>query len=123
LILGKGGAALAVQAALADLHIAFTYVSRGQHPNAYAYEDLDAGTIAAHRLVVNTTPLGMYPNITESPNIPYQYLSELHFVYDLVYNPEVTMFMQRAAAAGAKTTNGHQMLILQAEKAWEIWKS
>lgn len=123
LILGKGGAALAVQAALSDLKIAFTYVSRNPQANDLSYEALDADIMAKHRLVINTTPLGMHPNVEECAPIPYDKLSKDHFAYDLVYNPELTQFMKLAKNAGAQTKNGLDMLILQAEKAWEIWNS
>ncbi len=121
LILGKGGAALAVQAALTDLNIKFTYVSRTKQGDGYTYDELNAQIITEHKLIVNTTPLGMYPQLEQCANIPYQYLGSSHFVYDLVYNPEITQFMKNAQNAGANTSNGLEMLILQAEKAWEIW--
>lgn len=123
LILGKGGAALAVQAALTDLDIAYTYVSRNPLASDLSYEALDAGVMSKHRLVINTTPLGMHPNVEECAPIPYEMLSKDHFVYDLVYNPELTQFMKLAIQAGAQAKNGLDMLILQAEKAWEIWNS
>lgn len=123
LILGKGGAALAVQAALTDLNIAYTYVSRNPTASDLSYENLDTNIMDKHRLVINTTPLGMHPNTQECAPIPYSMLTKSHFVYDLVYNPELTQFMKLAIQEGAQAKNGLDMLILQAEKAWEIWNA
>ena len=118
LILGSGGASKAVACALHCLNIATTVVSRKKDKT---YEQLNFDDIAAHTLIVNTTPLGMFPNIDECPDIPYQYLTEKHYLYDLVYNPEETLFMRKGLEKGASVHNGRQMLHLQADKAWEIW--
>ena len=120
LILGSGGASKAVACALHCLNITASVVSRKK---GKTYDRLDAAEIAAHPLIVNTTPLGMFPNIDECPDIPYQYLTEKHYLYDLVYNPEVTMFMRKGLEKGAAVHNGRQMLHLQADKAWEIWSA
>lgn len=123
LILGTGGAGKAVETALTDLSIQFTYVSRTAKNNSLCYEDLTEELIHKNTLIINASPVGTYPNTKDSPNIPYQYLTSNHFLYDLVYNPETTEFMKKGQEYGAKTTNGLQMLILQAEKAWEIWNN
>ena len=118
LILGSGGASKAVACALQDMNITTTTVSR---KTGKTYEQLNAADIAAHPLIINTTPLGMLPNVSECPDIPYQYLTENHYLYDLVYNPPQTLFMRKGLNSGASVCNGERMLQLQADKAWEIW--
>jgi shikimate dehydrogenase len=117
-ILGTGGAAKAVSYALQQLQIPFRLVSRRPQSGQWGYELLD---LRAYQLIVNTTPLGMPPYKNQCPPIPYEQLGEQHYLYDLVYNPERTLFMQRGADQGAKVKNGAEMLIGQAEKAWQIW--
>ncbi len=119
LILGSGGAAKAVGFVLGRLGIDYQIVSRSKSNLSYA--DLDSEIIKDHKLIINTTPLGMYPNIDSCPNIPYGALSEKHFLYDLVYNPEKTLFLINGESEGCSIKNGNDMLILQAEKSWEIW--
>ena len=121
LVLGNGGAAKAIKAALTDLIIDFKVVSRTPAENEINYEVLDEEIIASHELVINCSPLGTYPNVAASPAIPYHLLSTNHLLYDLVYNPTETAFMKQGAAFGSKTMNGYEMLVLQAEKSWEIW--
>lgn len=122
LILGRGGAAASVAYALTRMGIRYKFVSRNPHDsNAIAYVDLDREMMNIHQLIINTTPLGMYPNEKDSPNIPYPYLTEDHFMYDLIYNPEETEFLKKGKKYGAKIFNGLPMLELQAEKGWEIW--
>ncbi len=128
LILGTGGASKAVRVALEDLEIPYLSVSRtitketaNANNHILTYEQLDENILKSHQLVINTTPLGMYPQIEACPEIPYQFLTSEHYLYDLVYNPESTLFMQNGAGKGAKVINGLQMLYLQAEKSWEIW--
>jgi shikimate dehydrogenase len=122
LVLGTGGASKAVACALFGLGIDAHFVSRKEGKAVYkTYDQLDAVDMAAHTLIVNTTPLGMYPDIDKYPPIPYQHLTEKHFLYDLVYNPEETMLMRKGREAGAMAYNGERMLHLQADKAWEIW--
>ena len=121
LVLGTGGASKAVQVALQELGIDFQLVSRNSDANLLAYTDLTEALLASHPLLINTTPLGMYPETHTAPEIPYHLLSEHHFLYDLVYNPEVTEFMKRGSHRGASVKNGLEMLIGQAEKAWQIW--
>ena len=121
LVLGTGGASKAVVFVLEKLGIGFALVSRQQGDGILSYGDLDAGVMASHRLLINTTPLGMWPNEDSLPGIPYEYLGPEHLLYDLVYNPERTAFMARGISRGALACNGLAMLQLQAEKAWEIW--
>jgi shikimate dehydrogenase len=122
LILGRGGAAVSVASALSNLGIRYKFVSRNPHDTrAIGYVDLDREIMNEHLLIINTTPLGMHPNEKNFPNIPYQYLTEDHFLYDLIYNPEETEFLKKGMKYGAKTFNGYAMLELQAEKGWEIW--
>jgi shikimate dehydrogenase len=123
LILGTGGAAKAVAYSLKQLNIAFKKVSRRKSEDTITYEDLTREDIFNHKLIINTTPLGMYPNVESSPPIPYEALGSRHLLYDLIYNPEETIFLIRGKASGAGIKNGFQMLELQAEKSWEIWNS
>ncbi len=122
LILGTGGASKAVKVALEDLNIAVQFVSRTATENQLSYEALSEYIMEQHQLIINTTPLGTYPNVDDFPKIPYQAVSSAHFCYDLVYNPATTEFMKRSQQNGAKVMNGLPMLIGQAEAAWEIWK-
>ncbi len=121
LVLGNGGASKAVIAALDDLGVGYSLVSRKGGEGVLTYEDLSEEVISTHLLVINTTPLGMYPNIDQSPDLPYEKLTGNHFLYDLVYNPEETLFLKKGLLKGAAVHNGLRMLILQAEKAWSIW--
>lgn len=124
LILGTGGASKAVAYVLAQLGIEIKFVTRSvATSNQIAYESLTKELMQAHTLVVNTTPLGMYPYIDNCPSIPYEYLTSRHLVYDLIYNPDQTLFLQQAEHHGACVKNGIEMLFLQAKKAWEIWNS
>jgi shikimate dehydrogenase len=123
LILGTGGASKAVKQALIDLDIPFQYVSRQRSESTIAYEDVTPELLADYKLIINSTPLGMYPKVDTCPAIPYEAISSQHYLYDLVYNPEETLFMKKGRAQGAKAIHGLQMLILQAEKSWEIWNS
>lgn len=121
LVLGTGGASLAVLEALRELGVSPTLVSRTAGPQRLTYADLDEATISQHLIVVNTTPLGTFPRVEASPDVPFEALTSAHFVYDLVYNPAETTFLRRAAQAGAGTANGLGMLHRQAEAAWKIW--
>ena len=123
LVLGTGGAAKAVQYVLEGLNIPYKLVSRQASADAISYEQLDAATMTSHTLIVNTTPLGMYPNVSAAPALPYEQLTDKHLLYDLIYNPAVTAFLQQGADRGATIKNGHEMLILQAEASWEIWNN
>ncbi len=122
LILGNGGAAAAVKFVFDKLNIPYKIVSRKIHDGAgLTYGDLNKTIIEENKLIVNTTPLGTFPNINECPEIPYQFLTPEHFLYDLVYNPEKTLFLQKGEAHGASIKNGYEMLVLQAEESWRIW--
>lgn len=127
LVLGTGGASRAVCYVLQRLQIPFVVVSRtpeiadGTTPPQLSYADLTPEVIADHRLIINTTPLGMFPNIEEYPAIPYEGVGLEHLLYDLVYNPAITAFLRKGAAQGGAIKNGLEMLELQAEKNWEIW--
>jgi len=123
LVLGTGGAAQAIVFALKKLNIPFTLVSRKKAYSAISYEELTAAVLAAHTIIINTTPLGMAPLVEQCPPIPYAYLGKEHLLYDLIYNPSQTLFLQRGAAQGAVTQNGYDMLIAQAEASWSIWNS
>jgi shikimate dehydrogenase len=121
LILGTGGAAKAVKYILIKLKIPYQTVSRQAIGTAIAYEDITDEMIKNHRLIINTTPLGMTPKADTYPPILYESIDNQHFMYDLVYNPEDTLFLQYGKARGAKTMGGLAMLYGQAEKAWAIW--
>lgn len=125
LILGSGGASKAVQAALADLNIPFNQVSRSVKGGDYTYDQIksNADIIGRFKLIVNTTPLGMYPNNETIPDLPYSKIQSETFFYDLIYNPEQTAFLKEGKKNGAKTKNGLEMLELQAERSWDIWNS
>ena len=122
LVLGTGGASLAVCHGLQVLGISSTRVSRTESTSILDYTMLDAAVMEAHTIVVNCTPLGMYPDVDSCPPIPYELLTERHLLYDCVYNPEETLFLKQGKAQGAQTVNGLAMLIGQAQAAWEIWK-
>lgn len=121
LVLGNGGAAAAVIYALKKMGISVTVVSRTPKSGMIGYNQIDDKIIEKNLLIVNTTPLGMYPNTNTCPPIPYNLLTSRHICYDLVYNPEVTEFMRRAKQYGAIAMNGLEMLHLQAEFSWKIW--
>lgn len=121
LVLGTGGAAKAVWAALDALAMPYTSVSRNPGENVLTYSAITPEVLIAFNLIINTTPLGMAPDVTNAPAIPYEALSPSHYLYDLVYNPEETLFLQMGRAAGAHTINGLAMLYSQAEAAWKIW--
>jgi shikimate dehydrogenase len=123
LILGTGGASKAVEYVLKKLGISFQYVSRNKTANTINYDVLDERIIHHSKLIINSTPLGMYPNIENSPDISYDFITDKHLLYDLIYNPEETQFLKEGKQRGAQTKNGLEMLYLQAEKSWEIWNS
>jgi shikimate dehydrogenase len=120
LILGTGGGSKAVQYVFRKLGISFLTVSRS-NTGDLTFQDLDKELMDASNLIINTTPLGMFPNVESYPNIPYEWLNVNYFMYDLIYNPEKTIFLTKGSQSGSKIKNGLEMLILQAEKAWEIW--
>jgi shikimate dehydrogenase len=121
IILGSGGASSAVTCALRTLNTQFVVVSRTPSPGRIIYKELTAEFIACSKLIINTTPLGMYPYTDGKPGIDYSSLSPYNFLYDLVYNPAVTKFMEEGIRRGCRVMNGQRMLELQADRAWEIW--
>lgn len=123
LLLGNGGAARAVKCVLDKLDIEYLLVTRRHDHNSILYTDLTPEIMAEHTVIINTTPLGTSPNVHECPPIPYDYITHHHLLYDLIYNPEQTLFLKQGHDKGAGTKNGYEMLVLQAEKSWEIWNS
>ena len=123
LILGTGGASKAIAYSLNQLDISYTFVSRNPDFNEMSYNELDEDIIREFKLIVNCTPLGTHPNVDNYPNIPYEYITKGHVLFDLIYNPSETVFLKKGKEKGAQTANGLQMLIFQAQKAWEIWNS
>ncbi len=125
LVLGTGGASKAVQQALRDLGVSFRIVSRSQQEGQLTYAELKEQPqwLASHPLIINTSPVGTYPQVEDMPNIPLEQLHAAHRVYDLVYNPPITRLMQECIARGGASKNGQDMLELQAEAAWSIWNS
>jgi shikimate dehydrogenase len=119
LVLGYGGAAKAVIYSLNKLNIAYKIISRKE--GHLAYNELNQEIIQNSKIIINTTPLGMHPEIETYPEIPYQYITDTHYLYDLVYNPEMTLFLKKGQDLGAKIKNGMDMLLLQAEESWRIW--
>jgi len=123
LILGTGGSSKAVAYALDQLNIHYTFVSRRKKAEWLTYHDLTKDIINDHKLIINTSPIGMYPDTESSPALPYEYLTSDHYLYDLIYNPEETLFLSQGAGHDTHIKNGLEMLYLQAEKNWEIWHS
>jgi shikimate dehydrogenase len=124
LLLGNGGATAAAAYALRNLGIDYKIVSRRLHDGAsLTYNDIDKRIIDTHTLIINTTPLGMYPDISSLPDLPYDLLTPRHLLFDMVYNPEKTAFLQKGEERGAAIKNGYEMLVLQAEENWKIWNS
>lgn len=121
LILGTGGAAKAVEYCLRQLNILYKYVSRKPSAQSFSYEQLTGSLMQEYLLIINTTPLGMHPNIVEAPQIPYHVLTPKHYLFDLIYNPAKTLFLQKAEQQGATIKNGYEMLVLQAQQSWKIW--
>jgi len=123
LILGTGGASKAILYVLKRLGISWKFVSRSKTSTSIGYEELNAAVMQQFTLIINTTPMGMYPDINTLPPIPFNYVNERHLLYDLVYNPEETLFLKKGKKQGAQTKNGLEMLFLQAERSWQIWNS
>jgi shikimate dehydrogenase len=121
LILGTGGASKAIAYALRKLGIEYDFVSRTGDEVIFSYTDLNKAIFEEYHIIINTTPLGTYPDTDKCPPLDYSLFTEKHIAYDLVYNPEVTAFLKKAAENGAITKNGYEMLVYQAEKAWDIW--
>jgi shikimate dehydrogenase len=124
LILGKGGAAKAVAHVLNELGLAVFFVTRNpKDENDFPYDDVNEAMIRSCGIIVNTTPVGMFPDIDQAPAIPYEFLNDKNLAVDLIYNPKETLFMKKAKSFGANAINGETMLHQQAEKSWEIWNS
>jgi shikimate dehydrogenase len=123
LILGTGGSAAAVEYVLIKLGIHYSFVSRNSETGkkSLSYNELTKEILGQHKLIINTTPLGMFPNVDKCPGIPYEFLTTDHYLFDLVYNPVETLFLKKAAEMGAITKNGSDMLVIQAEESWKIW--
>jgi shikimate dehydrogenase len=122
LVLGTGGAAKAVAYALGKFGIDYKFVSREKRGDNFTYGELDEKILQKYLLIVNCSPLGTFPNVDAAPDIPYQFLGAEHLLYDLVYNPEKTLFMKKGEAQGAVVKNGLEMLHGQALAAWDIWQ-
>jgi shikimate dehydrogenase len=123
LILGTGGSSAAVEYVLQKLNIEYLFVSRtsDKTSNAITYSEVDQNVLETYNIIINTTPLGMFPEVDNSPDIPYQFLTEKNLLYDLVYNPAKTLFLKKGEEQGATIKNGAEMLIIQAEESWRIW--
>ena len=120
LILGTGGSSKAVAFVLEKLGISSLFVSRSS-TQCLSYNDVNEEIINSHKLIINTSPVGMYPHVNFAPQIPYDQLSSEHLLYDLIYNPSITLFLQKGEERGATIVNGYDMLVLQAEESWRIW--
>lgn len=121
LILGTGGVSKAINYALKSMGLKTLFVSRTPREGAITYKDLNRNILDDYTVVVNASPVGMYPHVDEAPDIPYEYLSKRHVIFDTIYNPQTTKFMEYSARKGAKVKSGMEMLIGQAEAAWRIW--
>ncbi len=121
LILGTGGASKAVVYVLGKLGIEYKCVSRNPKKNEFSYSDISKEIMNEFSIIVNCTPVGTFPNTENCPELNYDYFSEKHLAFDLIYNPSETKFLQLAKEKGAITKNGYDMLVFQAEKAWKIW--
>ena len=123
LVLGNGGAAKAVFYVLQKLRIPYLVVSRTKEKGDLTYPDLDGDILREHQILINCSPVGTFPKVDEAPDIPYDFIGADHLLYDLIYNPEETLFLRRGRERGAVTKNGYAMLLIQAEKNWEIWNN
>lgn len=121
LVLGSGGASRAVGYVLREQGVRFRVVSRSRERGDLTWEQVDRISVGVCRMIVNTTPLGMHPNVNEAPPLPYDAIGQRHALIDLIYNPEETLFLRRGRANGARTVNGLRMLEAQAEASWRIW--
>ena len=121
LILGTGGASKGIAFALKKLKIEYDFVSRNPDEFQISYDELNVELFEEYTIIINTTPVGTFPNVDESPNLDYSLFTKKHIAFDLVYNPEESLFLKQAKANNATTKNGYEMLVFQAEKAWKIW--
>jgi shikimate dehydrogenase len=123
LILGTGGSSKAVRYALKVLGIRYQNISRTKSTTSITYDELNEEILNSHQLIINTSPIGMFPNVEETPSIPFELITPKHLLFDLIYNPAKTLFLKKGEERGAKISNGAEMLILQAEESWKIWNS
>ncbi|MCL6524906.1 MAG: shikimate dehydrogenase [Thermoflavifilum sp.] len=123
LVLGTGGASRAVTYVLREWQIPYLLVSRRKQPHTLTYDELNEEILSTHLLIINTTPVGMFPHVNEAPPLPYQFIGPQHVLFDLIYNPSLTLFLKKGQEQGASIQNGYEMLILQAEASWQIWNS
>lgn len=123
LILGTGGASKAIAYSLSQLKIEYQKVSRTPFQGMLAYSDLNESIFKDYSLIINTTPLGTFPDVSHFPQLPYHLLNEQHLLYDLIYNPEETLFLKKGKEQGARIKNGYEMFVLQAEASWSIWQN
>jgi len=125
LVLGTGGSSKAVQYVLKKLGIDFLLVSRRPSPQAgvITYTMIDEVIMKEYTIIINCTPSGLYPNISDCPSIPYGLISGHHYLFDLIYQPEKSLFLQKGEQNGALIKNGHEMLVIQAEESWKIWNA
>ena len=121
MILGTGGASKAVCYVLEQMNIEPLFVSRNPQAGQISYEQIDASLMESHKLIINCTPIGTHPKIDQAPQIPYDLINSGHFLFDLIYNPEETLFLAEGKKKGATLQNGYFMLEQQAEKSWNIW--
>jgi len=124
LILGTGGASKAIAYVLGKLEIPFLFVSRAKsNAQTISYQDVDKKQLLEHELIINCSPLGTFPDVDAKPDLPYEFLTDRHLLFDLIYNPEMTAFLKMGLESGAIVQNGSAMLKHQADRAWEIWNS
>ena len=121
LVLGTGGSSKAVAFGLKTLGVEPVFVSRFERPGTIQYKDITPAVIREYSVIVNCTPCGMYPHTDECPELPYEAMDSHNILYDLIYNPDETLFMKKGAEQGANTKNGLEMLLLQAFASWEFW--
>ncbi|QIK16543.1 shikimate dehydrogenase [Blattabacterium sp. DPU] len=122
LILGTGSVSKTISFVLNKLQIPYQYVSRKKNIGFLSYEDINKNLLEEYKIIINSTPVGTYPNVNLCPSLPYRYISNEHYFYDLVYNPNKTLFLKKAEEKGAFIKNGLEMLYLQAEESWKIWQ-
>lgn len=123
MVLGTGGASKAVSYALNKLGVEVTHVSRKKSASTVIYEEITKAMVHEHKIIINATPLGMFPNVDTCPDFPYRFLTKDHVCYDLIYNPDETLFMRNCQAQGAEVKNGLEMLLLQGFASYEIWNA
>ncbi len=123
LILGTGGASKAAQYVLRKLDIPYLLVSRSTAPGNITYQQLDESILTTHNIIINCSPVGMSPAEDMAPEIPYQFIGQAHYLFDMIYKPAETIFLKEGRSRGALTKNGYEMLLLQADENWNIWGS